>query len=232
MTTFSHSSFNHIKDWIFKHQSKYLQAPAKHWSCKPCLFLYAIKNVWHHTCSRCWIHCHCILILGHPFLQIAALSIKKTFDLYLSVCEMPWNRRWTSNYLMGSLVFDAISNTKDFRRGKCALHCLLDLKSIVFVNYSMRRFPSVKTVWWRDSHCYRSVYRELHSQGISSTQAENTNIKWCMGYLKAWGFCVESSPSASTAGKRFSIIVSAVSPEELKANNVANNIDIQKSFSV
>lgn len=177
MTTFSDSSFNHIKDpmelFTADFCSKYLQeqnAPTKYWSSRPCLFLYAIRNIWHHICSRCWIHCHSILILGHPFLQIAALSNRNTFDLYLSVCKMLWNRRWANNYLTGSLVFDAISNIKNFRRGKCALHCLLGLKSTVFVNYSMRRFFLIKNIWRRGSYCYRRVYRELDSQGLSSTR--------------------------------------------------------------
>lgn len=104
------------------------------------LFLCAIGNEWHHICSRRWICCHCILKPGHLFLQISAVSITNSFDLYLSVCEMPWNSRWMSNYLMQSLVFDAIHNIKKkkkIRRGKCAFRCLLGLKFIVFVSSSV-----------------------------------------------------------------------------------------------
>lgn len=158
MTTFFHSLFNHIKDSVelctTDFWGKYLQEPnilTRCWSSRPCLFLYAIRNVWHHMCSRCWIHCNRILILGHLFLQIVALSI---------------------------IVFW--------------------VKSIVFINCSMRRFPSVKTVWRRDSHCYRKVNRELHNQAISSTWVGETQVSNATRHtLRSEGFAwshVQLSP--------------------------------------
>lgn len=57
---------------------------------------------------------------------------------------------------MLSQIYDAVSNMKDFRQPESVLRCLLDLKSIAFVNIVCEDFH-LQTICRRGSYCYRKV---------------------------------------------------------------------------